>query len=123
MPNLDGPPAWMLTIAPGTMDPRVLDQDRYWVTAEATVLPLAAMSGAHLSAVVRLLHLRATCMHMDAMVDALLDLIDARSAGETTPEQLTHDLIGQSIASVSADAWLESTALMRTIRRELAARG
>ena len=123
MPNLDGPPSWMATITPGTLDARVLDQDRYWVTTEATVLPLAAMTGAHLAAVVRLLHARPTCMHMDAMVDALLDLIDARSAGETTPEQLTHDLIGQSIASVSADAWLESTALMRTIRRELAARG
>lgn len=123
MPNLDGPPSWMLTIAPGTLDARVLDQDRYWVTAEANVLPLTAMSGAHLSAVARLLHARAACLHMDAMFDALLDLIDARGAGESTPEQLTHDLIGQSIASVTADAWLKSTALVQAIRRELAARG
>ncbi len=123
MPNTDGPPAWISTIAPGTLDARVLDQERYWVTAEATVLPLAGMTGAHLSAVARLLHAHATCMHLDAMFDALLDLIDARSVGETTAEQLTHDLTGQSIASVSPDVWLESTPLMRAIRRELAARG
>jgi len=113
----------MSTITPGTLDARVLDQERYWVTAEAVVLPLAAMTGAHLSAVARLLQTHATRMHMNAMVDALLELIDARSTGDTTPEQLTHDLIGQSIASVTAAAWLESTALMRAIRRELAARG
>lgn len=123
MLNLDGPPTWMLTIAPGILDSRVLDQEYYWVTAEATVLPLASMTEAHLSAVVRLLYAHATPMHLDAMVDALLDVIDARSAGETTAEQLTHDLTGQSIASVSSDAWLESTPLMRALRRELAARG
>lgn len=113
----------MSTIAPGTLDARVLDQERYWVTGEATVLPLVSMTEAHLSAVVRFLHVHATRMHLDAMVDALLDLIDARSAGETTAEQVTHDLTGQSIASVSANVWLESTPLLRAIRRELTARG
>lgn len=123
MPDSYGPPAWMLTIAPGTLDSRVLDQERYWVTAEATVLPLTAMSGAHLSAVVRLLQVHATRVHLDVMVDALLALVEAHTAGEATAEQVTHELTGQSIASVSAEAWLESTPLMRALRRELGARG
>lgn len=112
----------MSTVAPGTLDSRVLTQEHYWVTVDAIVLPLGAMTEAHLSAVVRFLLTRATLLHLDAMVDALADLIEARALGETTAEQLMHDLTGQSIASVSPDAWFESTPLLRALRRELARR-
>jgi len=116
------PPAWMSAVAPGTLDARVLHQARYWVTADGVVLPLASMAGAHLSAVIRLLRARATPLHLAAMAATLADLIEACVTGGTTAEQLTHDLTGQSIASVSAHTWLESTPLMRALRRELAAR-
>lgn len=41
-------PAWAQRLSPGALDRRVLDQSRVWVTAEASVVPLADMSTAHL---------------------------------------------------------------------------
>lgn len=120
MPTQDGPPAWRLSHTPGTIDSRVLYQDHYGVTADATVLSLASMSEAHLSAVVRLLRdAHATRLHLEAMLEALQDLLAARETGQTTAEQLTHDLTDRSIASVSPEAWLESTPLMRALRQHL----
>lgn len=121
MPTPEAPPDWMVTVTPGTLDSRVLYQEHFWVTADATVLSLATMTEAHLAAVVRfLLNAHATRLHLEAMLVALLDLLAAREVGQTTAEQLTHDLTGQSIASASPQAWLESTPLLRALRRQLA---
>lgn len=56
----------MFDIAPGTLGARVLDQATYWVTREATVLALSAMSRAHLVGVLALLDAQAVHLHMDA---------------------------------------------------------
>jgi hypothetical protein len=122
MATQEGPPAWTTDIVAGTFDARVLDQGSYWVTAEGGVLLLASMATAHLSAVIRYLRARALLLHQSAMVGALVSLIEARAVGQTTAEQLTHDLTGQSIASITPEAWLEATPLMRALRRQLAAR-
>lgn len=107
----------------GALDRRVLDQDWFWVTANATILRLSQMSTAHLDAVVEFLHEQhATRLHLNAMLDAMVELIVAADAGGTTGEVLTHTLCGESIATVDQHAWLESTPLVRAIRRELATR-
>lgn len=91
------------------------------MNAEGVVLPLTSMSQAHLAGVLVFLHNHhAVHLHMNAMVDALIDLMEANVTGGTTAEQITHQLTGgASIASVDAHAWIEATPLVRAVRREL----
>lgn len=97
-------PAWMQAVPPGVLDPRVLEQDQYWLTVDAAVLTLAAMSTAHLAAVTDFLRARALHLHLGAMIDALLDLVEAYPTGRLTPEAITHLVLGTSIASVDPAA-------------------
>lgn len=112
----------MHQVTPGALDARVLDQETYWVTKEAAVLALRAMSTAHLTNVLALLHDHATRMHFNAMLDALAGLVEARATGATTAEEITDRLTGTSIATVSAEQYLDASPLVRAIRREVAAR-
>lgn len=115
-------PAWALAVRPGAFDSRVLDQDRIWVTGDAEVLRLGEMSTAHLVAVRAMLAGRATLLHVDAMVDALA-LALAREPGDPpTAEELAHAATGSSLAALTAQAWLATTALWRAIERMLRAR-
>ena len=112
----------MRTVPPGVLDARVLDQEQYWLTADAAVQQIAAMSTEHLTAVVAFLRSRATSLHMSAIVDALVDLIEADAEGRLTADQITHEVTGTHLGSVDAAAWLEATPLVRALRRELARR-
>ena len=80
------------------------------------------MSTAHLAAVTDFLRARALHLHLGAMIDALLDLVEAYPADRLTAEAITHLVLGTSIASVDPATWLESTPLLRAIQRELATR-
>lgn len=107
----------------GILDRRVLAQAQFWVTAEPAVLRLSEMSSTHLIAVLKFLHERhATRLHFAAILDALADLTDATATGPATAEMLTHQLTGESIATVDEHVWLEATPLVRAIRRELGER-
>lgn len=44
------------------------------------------------------------------------------ASGEVAAERLVWELTGRSIADIEPAEWLESTALMRGLRRELATR-
>ena len=109
-----GVPAWMGQVRPGCLDRRVLDQDRFWVTREAQVLELSAMSTEHLRAVAELLRGKAMVLHMHAMGD----LLDEASEDAVVGEVLALALGGASIADLEAEEWLETTPLMRAIERE-----
>lgn len=56
------------------------------------------------------------------MIDALVGLVDADRAGTPTRERAANYLTGESIASPGPHRWLESTDLVRAIRREFATR-
>lgn len=93
------------------------------MTADTTVLRVSAMSSEHLAAVLAFLHEHhATRLHLEAMVDALLDLLDPAEPTGPIAELITHELTGESIASVDQHTWLEATTLVRGIRRELGSR-
>jgi hypothetical protein len=118
-----GIPAWAWAVPPGAFDSRVLDQDRIWVTGDAEVLRLGEMSAAHLAAVQAMLADRATLLHLNAMVDALA-LALAREPGDPpTAEEVAHAATGSSMADLTPEEWLATTALWRAIERVLRARG
>lgn len=119
------PPVWMHEVIPGTLDARVLDQEHHWVTIDGTVLAITdreAMGTAHLENIATFLLGMAVSLHLDAMLFALADLLLAKAAGQTTAEAVTHHLTGNSIATTTAEQYIEATPLLRAIRREVAAR-
>jgi len=115
-------PAWAQQLSPGALDRRVLDQSRIWVTAEARVVFLADMSTAHLRAVIEMLTVRAVEFHAAAVLDALYALVLADLTGEAAGEWLARAFGGPSVAALDPVTWLETTALVRALRRELASR-
>lgn len=114
----------MPLVPPGKLDARVLWQESHWVTIRAEVLELAQMSDEHLEAVVAMLgdSALALAVHIDAMVDALDALVQAAADGVVRADFITSELMGASIASVTPAEFLETTPLIRAIRRELARR-
>lgn len=108
------PPAWMYTVPAGALDRRVLDQPHYWVTADGQILELIQMSRDHLGNVLAMLRGMVVLLHLGAMVDVLFG-----DPAELTAELVTFQLTGSSIATVSPHAWLESTALVRSIQKLL----
>ena len=112
-------------VTPGTLDARVLEQQHHWVTIDGVILAIndrEAMTSAHLENIARLLLDLAIGLHLDAMLLALADLLLAKAADRTTAEAVTHALTGSSIATITAEQYIESTPLLRAIRRELASR-
>jgi hypothetical protein len=122
MPSNSGPREWMHSVPQGTLDARVLWQSKHWVTVEAEVLALADMSDEHLANVVRMLrnHALAIRVHLDAMIDTVLAMLSDEAAANA--ETLTRRALGTSLADFSAEQYLETTPLLRAVRRELAAR-
>lgn len=111
-------PEWA-HVAPGTWDLRVLTQGTWWVDRQARVWRLADMSTAHLQGVLDMLFSIATGLHLNAMVDVLLEgALDLTSLGA---EAIAREA-GAGITDVAPDAYLESTELVRAIRRELTRR-
>ncbi|QIK83178.1 hypothetical protein [Sanguibacter sp. HDW7] len=101
----------MWEVEPGRLDVRVLGQGRFWVTREAQVLELSAMTGEHLQAVAEMLRGKAMLLHMWAMGDLLAGFADGTTAGELLAMELT----GVSIADLDPEEWLATTPLMRAI--------
>jgi len=101
-------------VLPGTLDRRVLSQAHYWITADGQILELIRMSRDHLCNVLEMLSGVAVLLHIGAMLDVLLG-----DPGDLAAEVVTYQLTGSSLASVSPQAWLESTALVRSLQRLL----
>lgn len=108
---------WVSEVRPGTFDRRVLDHG-FWITDEGEVLSLRSMSTAHLQNVVRMLEQQAHRLHLDALLDAFVSVLEADLDGRTSGERLAHAL-GASIVDCGPVEWLHGTALLRAIDGEL----
>lgn len=96
-------------VRPGSLDYRVLFQDRVWVTALAEVLPLEDMSDAHRENVVSFLLYRQEWIWECVAVD--LCLAASEDLGGLT------DALEFAAASKPPDPnWIESTPLMCALR-------
>lgn len=82
------------------------------------------MTDEHLANVLRMLQDSAAAVqvHLGAIIRATLELLATGSEAGGTAEALTTELLGTAIATVSAQEYLETTPLVRAIRRELAGR-
>ena len=112
-------PVWALAARAGVLDRRVLDQDRIWVTRDADVLLLASLSTEHLLNVKSMLLAMATRLHLDAMLDALVAAMGRELGDCPTAEEVAFAATGSSMADLTAEEWVETTALMRGIERTL----
>lgn len=120
----DGVPAptWARDgVAPGVLDLRVLDQSEVWVTRDGTAVPVARMSTAHLRAVIEMLTEEVGELALGGLMNALFEVVAADLAGEVSGERLVWELTGAPPVGEPL-TWLESTALVRALRAELAAR-
>lgn len=93
----------------------------FWITDEGHVLSLRMMSTAHLQNVVQMLEERAYRLHLDALLDAFVSVLEADLDGRTSGERLAHEL-DVSIVDCGPVEWLHGTTLLRAIDRELRAR-
>lgn len=105
----------MRTVAPDTLDRRILNQSEYWITKQAVVLRLEEMTSEHLRNVVLMLTDQAPVLHMAAITDLVVD--DDPVA--LTLELALYELTGGCLATVSPSAWLQATPLVRAIDNEL----
>jgi len=98
------------TVPPGSIDRRILDQDKVWVDRFGVVHQLATMQVSYRRNVVAYLYLTCTDLWVGAALDEVLDHgIDYH--------QVTASLGVPPIAEVDRHAWLESTVLVRALRR------
>lgn len=107
----------MYTAPQDTFDRRVLDQPHYWLTRTGEILEPLQMSRAHLHNTLAMLETMAPLLHMDAM----LDLLTGPPEG-LVGELLAYELTGSCLGTLSAEAWLAATPLVRALRAELASR-
>jgi hypothetical protein len=114
-------PDWA-PVTPGVLDLRVLDQAEYWVTAEAVVPRIVEAPTPQLQNIIEFLTRRAEELYTAAVLNSLWAVAVADASGEVAAERLVWELTGRSVADIEPAEWLESTALMRGLRRELAAR-
>lgn len=117
--NHDDLPFWARSVTPGCLDRHVLDQSVFWVDGAARAHRLEEMSSAYLFNVLGMLQGDARRLHFEAILDAYLDLLEATLTKTPSGERLTFDLIGRSVGDLEPLEWLETTALVRSIRRLL----
>jgi len=104
------PPLDPATVAPGSIDRRILTQDKVWVDRFGVVHQLATMGANYRRNVVAHLYLTCTGMWVGAALDEVLD-------HGVDYHQVNVSLGVAPIAEVGEHAWLESTALVRELRR------
>jgi hypothetical protein len=116
-------PSWVRDgVTPGVLDLRVLDQAHVWVTRDGTLVPVAQMSTEHLRAVIEILTARAGEFALGGLMATLFEVVAADLAGEVSGERLVWELTGAPPVPQTPGAWMESRALVRALRRELATR-
>jgi len=115
-------PAWAYTVERGTLDRRLLDQDRIWITGDSRVLALTEMPNDHLRNVQSMLETHARLLHFHAVLDALEAAVVGDLIGCPSGDRLAFELVGRGVADCEPLAWLRTTALVRAIGRELRGR-
>lgn len=109
-------------VQPGHFDPRIIHHE-FWIDAHATIWRLDDLDTDHLHAIIAMLTARSLVLYSAELIHAFLREIAAREQGMSGAEQLAHELGQPSIGDLEPVEWLETTALLRAIRRVLRARG
>jgi hypothetical protein len=104
---------------PERMDMRVFDQDVYWMDRSGRGHRIEAMPLAYVENVVGMLTERAEELHQVTVARHILQSWGERLSGRVSGEDLLEGLGVGTVALVTADVWLESTPLMRRLRRRL----
>ena len=113
-----GPPFDPAAVRPGSLDARVLGQDRWWVDATGAPHHLGDLSAGWAANVVAHLYRRACEMHaVEAVCEALG--VDVSAAGHAMWRAALTAAGGRAapIAAVDPYDWLESQPLIRALRR------
>ncbi|MBT0995528.1 hypothetical protein KIN34_14680 [Cellulomonas sp. DKR-3] len=114
-------PNWALNIEAGRFDPRVLHHE-FWIDARACVRYVDELTTEQLHGIVGFLASRSLELYGAELVNALIRLYIARDTGTMSDEELAHHLGQRTIADLDHREWMETTALMRSIRRTLRSR-
>lgn len=122
LPNDRSPlPSWAMLVRPGYFDPRVLHH-KFWIDVNAEVWSLDDLSTGHLQAIVGMLSARSRELYGAEFIETYLRVVMAREQGHVAGEQMVHDLGLPTITDLEPNEWLETTALLRAIRRILRGR-
>jgi len=108
---------------PGWFDLRVFDQDMYWVDQHGFPHLIAGMSAAYRYAVLRMLDDRAAEFHAAVSGHLAVQALDDLRNGEPNGDLLALALGVPFPAHLEPRDWLESTPLMRRLRRLVLAEG
>ncbi|CAL8979498.1 hypothetical protein CELL_03203 [Cellulomonas sp. T2.31MG-18] len=100
---------------------RVLHHE-FWIDAQANVRFPDELSTPHLQAILGMLSARSTELYRAELLDTFIRTITAWEEGSVDGEELAHELGMTTIVDVTPAEWLETTALVRAIRRTLRVR-
>ena len=107
----------------GVLDLRVFDQDIWWVDIKEVPHRLVEMSDEYLSNVIGFLLAYAEHFHADTVMRWRLQECGDNLLGRPSGEALARAAGVPDLAELAPEVWLESTPLMRALRRTLASRG
>ncbi|GIG21751.1 hypothetical protein Cch01nite_24750 [Cellulomonas chitinilytica] len=111
-------PDWARRIVPGTFDRRVL-QHTFWLSVRGEVQALDELSTSDLLCIVDGLGKQAVWLYGCELIDTYIGLRIAHEQGHASREELLADLGLPTIVDLSASEWLETTTLIRAVRRHL----
>lgn len=101
------------------MDLRVIEQDVWWVDIHGDPHLLAEMSPEYLSNVVGHLQVYVLQYFTDVLLKTAYEVIYDSRTGRPNAELLSRAAGGPRITDLTPEEWLESTPLMRELRRRL----
>lgn len=104
---------------PGKLDVRILEQSTFWINAKAEILRINEMSDAHITHVITMFEENPTRYHLAALINEIIDLVDALASGEVPGTLLAYEITGENLADIPPKQWLETTPLMRELQRTL----
>lgn len=102
---------------PGALDLRVFDQDVYWVDGVGNPHRIDDMSSDYVDNVVSMLAGRADTFHKASMLREAVQCVGDALLGRVNSLLLVDELGTGSLDQVEAHAWLNSTPLLRRLRR------
>lgn len=101
----------------GTLDLRVFDQDVWWVDIAQRPHRIVEMSADYIGNVIDFLVADADYFHCATMRRELVSMAGDLLLGRVPADLVARAVGGPSLTALTAEEWLESTTLMRALRR------
>ncbi|HEY4753698.1 MAG TPA: hypothetical protein VIH37_10445 [Candidatus Limnocylindrales bacterium] len=111
-------PAWALTIAPGKIDRRIVHQ-AFWIDSNAQIHQIPDMDTEHIRGALLMLGDLVLWLYREELLEQLVLSCIAAEDGLPGQDELVAELGGVTILQTDPITWLETTALVRALRREL----